>query len=477
MPLPELKLRVEPDELSPLADRLRELKYEEGAMSQLLGVWDLSMLDVRELPQYVWKCRQDRSDLGRLGELFLLGEGLSRDVADNLLGKKLLSALMMCGVLFRRTGKYFCHAVLYPCQGHFFFTDYWVTEGQVEGQVYELGTDSYVLTRVTSRQGVKSALDLCTGSGIHAIMSATVCGEATAVDINPRALEFTRLNAALNGAVCHTQLADLYSGVKGECYDLITANPPFVPSPDSTVLIHRSAGESGEEVPERLVAGLPEHLQVGGLFSMILEYPVFQQETYLERLQRWLGHERGWGIAILSFGEMALGPYIKKHVGADGDYTKKFESYLESYQKQGIKTVDFANVFIKREGTDAPNWTSKKTCPWPNVSIQEQVEDWLANLSAYNSPQWKPEERWKPALSKYFKTLWRDLEQTQGQLEASELSWLPPDMLNRDEAELLSLMRGEKTVAELRGSWLEQGRDEESFLRAFRGLGLNSAIS
>jgi carbamoyltransferase len=478
MALPDLKLRVSPEEISPLAQRLKDLDYTEGAIADLLGIWDLSLLDAGELPRYLWQCRQHDSDLSHLTQLFLLGEGLSRKRVSDLLGRDAVSALMLCGVLFRRSGDLFSRVVLYPCLGHFLFTDYWVTQGQDPGQVYELGTDSFVLARVTPRHRVRRALDLCTGSGIHAILSASVCEHSSAVDINPRALEYTKLNAALNGVHCSTHLGDLYQALEeGETYDLITANPPYVPSPDEAVLVHRSAGETGEEVPERLVAGLPSRLSSGGLFSMVLEYPVLQHEDYLDRLERWLGEDQGWGIIVLSFGEKSVGAYIKLHVGPADDYHDKFSSYLDSYTKQGIVSVDFANVYITRGEPGAPNWKLKKTTYWPNGSRAQHIHEWLQVQSHYRSSSWRPDPNWKPKLSPYYKTLWRDREFTAGFLEAVDKKWMPPDPLNADEAELLFDMRGEQTVTELLAAWLAKGRDEESFRQAFRGLGLQMAVN
>ena len=58
-------------------------------------------------------------------------------------------------------------------------------------------------------------------------------------------------------------------------------------------------------------------------------------------------------------------------------------------------------------------------------------------------------------------------------LEADDANWLPGDPLNKDEAQLMSMMRGEKTVAEIRDAW--KGLEDE-FMEAFRGLGLRFAL-
>jgi len=51
---------------------------------------------------------------------------------------------------------------------------------------------------LTPRRRASRALDIGTGNGIQALLAARHCDEVVATDVNPRALEFTELNAGLN---------------------------------------------------------------------------------------------------------------------------------------------------------------------------------------------------------------------------------------------------------------------------------------
>jgi methylase of polypeptide subunit release factors len=477
MPLPDVRLRVSSSELAPLAEILKEIGYDESNLSGLLGLWDLSLMDAMAMPNYIWRCQMAQTSLSDLALLFLLGEGVSNDRIGKLLGPALLSSLTTCGVLFRNSDTVFCQLALFPCLGMYVFTDFWVTEtGQELGHVYELGTDSFLLARLTPRRGDERALDLCTGSGIHAILSAAQCMASEALDINPRALDYTALNSAVNSVKVDTYESDLYTAVSGRRYDLITANPPFVPSPDRKVRVHRSAGESGEEVPERLVAGLPTHLANDGLFSMILEFPVLEGEKYLQRLERWLGEKKGWGIAVLSFGEISVSNYIRSHMGTSLDYSTKFRSYLESYERQGILSMDFANIFIRKEKSDRPNWKVYRRVKWPNFGLSLHIADWLRDLSIYQSLDWEPDPDWAPKTSRYYRMLWRNSDHSQGFLEPSTENWLAEGKLTSDQAELMSRISGDKRVSELKTQWQKDGLDAKSFHEALRELGLRSAL-
>ena len=54
-----------------------------------------------------------------------------------------------------------------------------------------------------------------------------------AMDVNPRALDFARFNARLNG-ISNVEFieGDLFGSLEGEKFDLVVSNPPFVISPE-----------------------------------------------------------------------------------------------------------------------------------------------------------------------------------------------------------------------------------------------------
>ncbi|GAA4907485.1 hypothetical protein GCM10023237_28940 [Streptomyces coeruleoprunus] len=104
--------------------------------------------------------------------------------------------------------------------------------GRDEGMVLGVGGASTTLAGLTVRTPVASALDLGTGSGIQALHAAQHATRVTATDLNPRALEFTRLTLALSGAPeADLRVGSLFEPVASETYDLIVSNPPFVISP------------------------------------------------------------------------------------------------------------------------------------------------------------------------------------------------------------------------------------------------------
>ena len=93
-------------------------------------------------------------------------------------------------------------------------------------------------------------------------------GRVDFLDINPRALDFQRENAAVNRFP-----SSRFTSIKGDIadflpersYDLILANPPFVPTPaglDGTIT--SNGGPDGNRFVEMLLKRLEEFLEPSG---------------------------------------------------------------------------------------------------------------------------------------------------------------------------------------------------------------------
>ena len=73
-------------------------------------------------------------------------------------------------------------------------------------------------------------LDPFTGSGVLAITAALAGAKATAVDISRRAVVCAWLNGRINGARICVRRGDMFAPVRGERFDVIVANPPYLPT-------------------------------------------------------------------------------------------------------------------------------------------------------------------------------------------------------------------------------------------------------
>ena len=102
---------------------------------------------------------------------------------------------------------------------------------------------------------IKHALDLCTGSGCLAVLLARTfpAARVDAVDISRGALAVAGLNVAAYRLQRRVRLlqSDLFSALRGERYDLILANPPYV----SAAVMRTLPPEYRHEPPLALAGG------------------------------------------------------------------------------------------------------------------------------------------------------------------------------------------------------------------------------
>ena len=264
-------------------------------MRTRLGLRDLNDIALKALPIYRGRRLHNRDALASAIDLFSLQQSVPTAELDALFDVRDQEALFAATLLRREGEAVRASASLYPVGRDLVVSDHaWpqLDEGGrstvPHDQVMYVGTDSRWLARATVRKPIKAALDLCCGSGIHALLAAAHAEAATAVDINARAVRCTRFNASLMGLRNLEALeGDLYTPVGDRRFDLITANPPFVPAPVQEVGF-RDGGPSGEDVQCRIVEGLPHHLAKGGTAQLVTELGERASESLEPRLRAWL---------------------------------------------------------------------------------------------------------------------------------------------------------------------------------------------
>lgn len=157
-------------------------------------------------------------------------------------------------------------------------------------------------------------LDVGTGSGALAIEAARRGTRVTAVDVSWRAVCTARLNAWLARRPVRIRHGNLFAPVRGQSFDLILANPPYVPAPDTGRAPQGAArawdaGHDGRLVLDRICREAPALLRPGGVLLVV--------HSALSCPDRTLAHLRGEGLkaSVTRRQSVPFGPVLRSREG------------------------------------------------------------------------------------------------------------------------------------------------------------------
>lgn len=221
--------------------------------------------------------------------------GWSRPFVPGLIGADLLELMRAAGVLIE-DGEQLRSAVRYSSLGEQLFVHSRYPTTQADAVFF--GPDTYRFVRaidaflgMPSTASIGRAVDIGCGAGpgAQAVALARPAAEVLAVDINPQALAYTQVNAALAGADnLKAQHSDLLNDVPGE-FDLIVANPPYMLDSESRAY-RDGGGELGAGLSQAIVEVAVARLAPGG--SLLLYTGVAMTaggDPFLAYIQRTLG--------------------------------------------------------------------------------------------------------------------------------------------------------------------------------------------
>jgi release factor glutamine methyltransferase len=164
--------------------------------------------------------------------------------------------------------------------------------------------------RVRRGQPGVRVVDVCAGSGLLAVTAALCGARATAIDVSRRAVLCPALNARLNGVRVRALRGDLLAPVRGERFDVIVSNPPYLPAGDDALPRRGAArawdaGRDGRALLDALLAQAPDHLAPGGVL-LVVHSALSGTDRTLAALR-----ERGLRAEIAVRHRGALGPILR----------------------------------------------------------------------------------------------------------------------------------------------------------------------
>jgi release factor glutamine methyltransferase len=144
--------------------------------------------------------------------------------------------------------------------------------------VYRVDSDTSLLIGVLREGGYavgRRVLDVGTGTGALALAAARAGADSvTAVDLSLRSVAAAWLNSRSYRVSCIVHRGDLFGPVVGQHFDLILANPPYVPAARNVLPRHRvsrcwDGGLDGRAVLDRVCTEGPALLAPDGMMLLV----------------------------------------------------------------------------------------------------------------------------------------------------------------------------------------------------------------
>jgi carbamoyltransferase len=456
---------LEHETLENLKQTFISLDYSEKTVYETLGIPHLGIVSLSYLPVLLDFKLAPPTPLKTLMKLFLFSQTFAeKELLKDLFTKKDLEACVRMKILEWQGPLIRAAINFYPCLGHYIATDQRYPDYKFPYAVMYLGQDSYTLARGTIRKFAGKTLDLCTGSGVQAILASGHSHEVTGVDISARAINFSRFNSIFNktGNVTFIK-GDLLEPVPTKKFDLIIANPPFVPAP-KVEIYYRDGGVNGEDQLKKILGSLDNSLTDEGT-CQIFTLLVFQQEqSYMEKLQEYLG-THDYHILVLATNFIDAEFFAIDQMsdfGTFDEYRKKLAEWLKSFYDNRIYQMADGIITIARAHKGVSPVHRLVKCRNLSKTYSKEVESYFHTLCTCQDE--KELAAWIPAVRSMVKSIWKECllktHATYKVLFADDDLSLQAD-IDEDEFRILQLCDGHRSMEEIAGLYAGDGKNRK----------------
>jgi methylase of polypeptide subunit release factors len=356
--------------LSDLPEFFRAAHYEQS----LARIAAITPPDRAVDPAAAQALFSEVSDAAVLVRVFYLGLPAERDDLNSALAPELCELLLAEGLLLQLPdGRLRAAAALVPARGFWGLRDFdaWATgQPRPDDHVLGVGIASSLLADLTVRRKANRVLDLGTGQGFQAALAARHASSVIATDINPRALQFARLNMRMNN-VPNVDLrpGSFFDPVEHEknSFDLLVSNPPFIISPPHA-LSAVGGNWIGDAFVQNLIARAHEFLAEDGWATIIGNWHHPTPADWSARPASWLAGKPvdAWIVKLNTDDPRTYAANWLRHESPHAQGGSPLEDWLDYYRSINVGAISMG-VFYLRKRTPKPgmppNWMRSDAFP------------------------------------------------------------------------------------------------------------------
>lgn len=287
--------------------------------------------------------------------LFYCGESVE-SVNDVIRDSSLVSDLIKEQYIIKTDNSFtFNNHRIIPYMGLYIMIDN--RQDVIGGDHVWFGEDSVFLSNILPYKKDASALDLCTGSGIHALILGSRGMKVTALEINDKAVKIARENVILNDLEENMKIlkSDLFSALDNEeKFDLIVGNPPFLPmiGDDNDMYYFADGGSDGLKIIRSIVDQADARLTEKGKMLLIGGGFGDDNSPFYSSEMKEISEKNKWHTAFYILGENNVAAELERLgrslPGLEGsierlkerlsENVKKYYSFILSVEKNSFSS-------------------------------------------------------------------------------------------------------------------------------------------
>jgi SAM-dependent methyltransferase len=357
------------DDFARAESLLKDAGFEEATILRTLKIKEMADLsDVK--PHEIDLAASATELLALLIRLFLFSEAVERAETERLIESTTLGSLQKLDIL--RVGAFegsdggsyeanYSPVFLYPVAGLLIASD---RHNNPDGSVFvpppdivfpAINAGTLLFLKVISKSPAQNVLDLCSGTGVAALLLSKRVQRVVISDITARATHFANFNRLLNRrSNVEVVEGDLYDAVEGQSFDRIVAHPPYVPSLSNDT-IYRDGGETGETLVRRIIEGLPTFLRPGGTYYSLSVGLDTTEGKFEERVRQWLGSSQHEFDVIFAFSdERSPRQFARERAALTGDADpSEIARWSEIFGSVGARSLVYGAMVIHRRKSAA----------------------------------------------------------------------------------------------------------------------------